>query len=135
MKLQVGAKALIENEGRYLLLLRSEGLLDGKGILWDIPGGRIVPTEPVLDGLARELQEEAHLQLRPGGRLLIAQDIFVHEKDLHVVRLTFLTKATGTIRVSEQHQEYRWVSREQALEMAIDPCLQELFSKLPEILS
>jgi 8-oxo-dGTP diphosphatase len=135
MKLQVGAKALIEHDGRYLLLLRSEGLLDGKGILWDIPGGRIMPTEPVLDGLAREILEEAHLDLEPGARLLIAQDIFVREKELHVVRLTYLAKATGTVSVSEQHQEYRWVSREEALKLPIDPCLQELFGKLPELLT
>lgn len=44
MELQVGVKALLRNpEDKYLILKRSIEVVPGKGLTWDMPGGRIEP--------------------------------------------------------------------------------------------
>lgn len=54
MKLQVGVKALIANKrGEFLFLKRAGNLPDGSGIRWDVPGGRIDPSETLTEALGR----------------------------------------------------------------------------------
>ncbi len=62
MNLQVGVKVLIEKNGKYLFLRRSQAFKPGPQ-KWDIPGGRIEPDEPLSEALEREVREETHLSL------------------------------------------------------------------------
>ncbi len=115
MNLQVGVKALIEHNGEYLFLRRSKDFKAGAQA-WDIPGGRIEASEPLYDALAREVFEETGLRVDSVHTLLAAQDIFVPEKDLRVVRLTYAVNASGEIRLSSEHDEYRWMSARAVLD-------------------
>ncbi len=54
--IHVVAAALVDPEGRVLLAQRHPD--SHQGGLWEFPGGKLEPGEPVLDGLVRELQEE-----------------------------------------------------------------------------
>jgi 8-oxo-dGTP pyrophosphatase MutT (NUDIX family) len=52
MKLFVGAKGLLVNEGKILLLRESKEYIDGtKEGKRDVPGGKIEPEETVYEGL------------------------------------------------------------------------------------
>jgi len=91
MKLQVGVKILIQNnDGDYLFLKRRKVLEHDGPDTWDIPGGRIDSHESLMGALKREVAEETSLELVGEPRLLAAQDIIVEQKDLHVVRLTYM---------------------------------------------
>ncbi len=114
MILQVGVKALIERDGTYLFLRRSESVENGGDELWDIPGGRIHDDEGLSDALSREVSEETGLKLAQTPELLGAQDIFVVAKDLHVVRLTYKAAAQGEVRLSSEHDEYAWLTLQEA---------------------
>lgn len=109
MKLQVGVKALIEQDGKYLFLRRSADFKAGPQ-KWDIPGGRIDSDEALHDALERELREETALRLGRIERLITAQDIFVPPKDIHVVRLTYHASATGDVVISDEHDQYTWMT-------------------------
>lgn len=129
MKLQVGVKALINNRhGQYLFIKRTKELPTGEGIVWDIPGGRLSPDEDksLGDALRREVAEEVGMSISGTPKLLEAQDILSLEADLHVIRLTFEVTATGTVRLSDEHQEFAWLSLEAARKLATDPYLKEL---------
>ena len=129
MKLQVGVKALIENsEGKYLFMRRSQTFERETEAHWDIPGGRIEPEEALTEGLAREILEETGLELQGAPTLLAAQDIFVPSADLHVVRLTYVAQANGELNLSDEHEEYTWMSVEQAVASNLDPYLAEALS-------
>jgi len=129
MKLQVGVKALIENdEGKYLFMRRSRSFEHETEAHWDIPGGRIEPEEALIEGLAREISEETGLKLQGAPTLLAAQDIFVSSADLHVVRLTYVAQANGTLSLSEEHEEHTWMSIEQATASNLDPYLAKVLS-------
>ena len=126
MELQVGVKALIVQDGKYLFLRRDKAFQSGPQ-KWDIPGGRIKPEEALSDALIREVHEETGLELEQASVLLAAQDIFVPEKSLHVVRLTYSTVAVGSVVLSEEHDDYKWMTRDEALaEPYIDSYLKEV---------
>lgn len=120
MILQVGVKVIIRNnDGKYLFLRRAASFKPGVQ-KWDIPGGRIEPNEALVDGLKRELREETGLELTKVDSLIAAQDIFVEGKDFHVVRLTYLGTAEGTVTLSDEHDEYRWMTKDELLLEPVD---------------
>ncbi|MBC7512582.1 NUDIX domain-containing protein [Candidatus Saccharibacteria bacterium] len=126
MKLQVGVKSLIKKDDAYLFLRRSRSFGEGQQD-WDIPGGRIEPEESLDAALTREVYEETGLQLNTIGTLIAAQDIFVTTKDLHVVRLTYASSATGTVTISDEHSEYVWMTKKQVLsEQHVDKYLRHV---------
>jgi 8-oxo-dGTP diphosphatase len=130
MNLQVGVKVLIKNsDQKYLLLQRAAAMEHEAEAHWDIPGGRIEPNEPLLNALAREISEETGLTLSDTPRLLGAQDIFVAAKDLHVVRLTYIANGGGEPVVSHEHQNVKWASLDEALNINLDPYLREILSQ------
>jgi len=131
MKLQVGVKALVQNENnQFLFMRRSVTFGDEKEPHWDIPGGRIDADEPLMDALRREIMEETGLQFSDTPVLLTAQDIFAAHADLHVVRLTYLIKGTGEPKLSDEHQEVRWMTAEEALADTPDPYTREALGRI-----
>ena len=129
MNLQVGVKVIIQNDSGDVLLLKRTSqflLLADSKESWDIPGGRIEPNESLQDALVREVKEETGVALTGDPKLLIAQDIFVHSRDLHVVRLTYIHRQSlGSINLSDEHSDYKWFSKDQRERIAVEPFLQE----------
>lgn len=110
--LQVGVKALIEDDdGRILLLQRSQPFRGEDFLKWDIPGGRINVGEELEPALRRELKEETSLALESIVGIFHAQDILWDPK-LHVVRITYRVKAQGDIVLSDEHNEFRWFTKD-----------------------
>ncbi len=125
--LQVGVKALIKNErDEYLFIRRDPVKYPETDAHWDIPGGRIDPSEKLTEALAREILEETGLILTGTPKLLVAQDIMVLSKDLHVVRLTYAAMASGQINLSDEHLESMWMTREAALKDNLDRYVREV---------
>jgi len=114
IKLQVGVKVLIKNkEGKYLLLKRSDKKYPNMEGKWDIVGGRIDPGKTLIENLKREIEEETSLSLKEDPKLICAQDI-IRGEDVHVVRLTYIGKADGDVKLdSEEHVSCKWVSEEE----------------------
>lgn len=129
--LQVGVKALImDREGKILLLQRNPVKYAKTAGLWDIPGGRIDPGSPLLDNLKREVNEETALKLDINSlNILSAQDILL--EDRHIVRITYLGKANGAIKLDkEENVAFKWVSPETALKMKdLDAYLRSAIEK------
>jgi ADP-ribose pyrophosphatase YjhB (NUDIX family) len=110
MELQVGVKVFLQNsEGKYLILERNLDKYTDiqKRSAWDIPGGRIEISLPLLDNLKREVLEETKLGISEPIRLISAQDIL--RSDKHVVRLTYMAHADGQPELSEEHLAYKWL--------------------------
>lgn len=131
MELQIGVKVIIRAEDdTYLFLKRVKQLQDGS-ISWDIPGGRIDPTEPVLTALGRELQEETGLVIDlSGARVINVQDIFV-KPSKHIVRITYLVNSPkATITLSGEHSDYRYMPLTEALRCVKEPELVQTLAGL-----
>lgn len=128
MILQIGVKVIIKNSGGQLLFLkRKEQFLLPADTeeAWDIPGGRIDPEENLHDALLREVKEEINSELTGTPTLINAQDIFVPQKDLHVVRLTYTLDADiSEITLSDEHTDFKWVSLNEAKMLSVEPFLK-----------
>ena len=116
MKLQVGVKVLVQNEsGEFLFLRRDASFKPGMPQKWDIPGGRINSEESLMAALGREVKEETSMSLESADELLAAQDIFVDKAEVHVVRLTYRGKATGDVKLSDEHDAFKWMRLDEIL--------------------
>jgi mutator protein MutT len=62
--------AVIEREGRLLLCQRPPGKRHAG--LWELPGGKLLPGEPMLEAARRELAEELGVEVTAVGELLLA---------------------------------------------------------------
>ncbi len=116
--LQVGVKViLLDKNGKILLLKRNADVYKKTAGSWDIPGGRINPSSPLEANLEREVREETTLKLdKDDLRLLAAQDIILEDK--HVVRLTYIGRATGEIELRDgENTEFQWVGPSEALDI------------------
>ena len=129
MELQVGVKIILQNkEGKYLVILRSAIKYPEAGAKWEIGGGRINPGTPLLENIKREIQEETGLEIRDEVKLLDAQDILRPHK--HIVRLTYSGFADGEVVLSDEHTDYKWVSKEELMSLdPIDPIFKEVLNK------
>lgn len=127
MILQVGVKAFIQNDAGEYLFIRRVKVMDGEAEShWDIPGGRIEPSEDLVSALAREIMEETGMKLVGTPEIVSAQDIMPAGRDMHVVRLTYRAQAEGGLRLSDEHEESRWMTRDEALASNLDKYIREV---------
>ncbi|HEY9584638.1 MAG TPA: NUDIX hydrolase [Candidatus Paceibacterota bacterium] len=126
--LQVGVKVVLKDEqGRILLLKRSQDKYKNVKDTWDIPGGRINAETGLIENLKREVSEETGMALDPESlKLLGAQDIF-HGENSHVVRITYEGKVSGETILSDEHSEFKWLSKNDTLKIdGLDKYLKEI---------
>ncbi|MBI5073019.1 NUDIX hydrolase [Candidatus Woesearchaeota archaeon] len=128
---QIGVKAIIEKNGKVLLIRRSskyEHLTDA----WDIPGGRLEFGEEPEAGLQREIQEETGLELDEIKQILDATTVFKNEEK-QIVRITYLctvkeTNQTG--KISDEHTSLEWIPKEKLKTLELkDKILKKVIDK------
>ncbi len=129
MELQVGVKIILQNkEGKFLLLQRNPAKYPEVGAKWDIVGGRITVGVPLIENLKREVLEESGLELAGEPKLILAQDIL--KPDKHVVRLTYIGEGKGEVKLSDEHSEYKWVTRDELAKLEpMDKYIKEVLDK------
>jgi 8-oxo-dGTP diphosphatase len=115
----VGAMIEHDSSGKILLVKRSETADYLPGI-WEDMGGRIKQFEDPEDALRREVREETGLEIEILKPLAVFHDYYgerTAENELLII--TYWCKATSDqVVLSEEHSAYRWVSPEEALELA-----------------
>ena len=111
----VGQKAFVEKNGEVLILNDPiEGL--------DFPGGKIQEGETdFLESLKREVREETGLAIEVGDPFITWDNISPpHHRNAgkHVFLVGFRCKyLSGEVRLSEEHDRYRWVNIKNYLEI------------------
>lgn len=112
---RLACKAVIIANSKKILVLREaaydEGTNAGRYIL---PGGRIEPGEPFLDGLKREVAEETGLRLRGAVPLYVGEWFpAISGQQNHIVAVFFACRATSShVRLSDEHNGYEWIRPE-----------------------
>lgn len=120
-QLQVGVKAiLLKPDNTFLVVKRSAEKYPEVGATWDIPGGRIEISDPLVENLKREVFEETKITFDSKPELIHAQDIFVPAKNRRVVRLTYLVSLDANdvnVQIDEENTESQWVSLSHAFDL------------------
>jgi A/G-specific adenine glycosylase len=97
--------AVLRRSGRVFLARRPEGKLLGG--LWEFPGGKCKPGEPLGTCLRRELQEELGIRVTVGREVGAFRHAYTHFRvEVHA----FECRLTGAGPRPLEHSQIRWVS-------------------------
>jgi 8-oxo-dGTP diphosphatase len=116
LKLFVAVKALIERDGKVLVLRESaEHPTNTHAGEYDLPGGRIEPGEHLEDALLREVKEETGLDIEIGAPFFADESLprpVVHGKELQVIKIFFFCKLSADayeVTLSDENDEFAWI--------------------------
>ena len=102
--------ALIEKDGKYLILKRSENNLTNKH-MWQLPEGKVRPGEDMISALKRELLEETSMILTSAKLFGIHSNVSNESRGMvRVRRIVFKCRTMGKIKLSKDHEDFKWVS-------------------------
>lgn len=111
------AAAIIENDqGEILIARRKKGKSQEE--MWEFPGGKIEEGESVQACLQRELLEEMQIDILPHTFFGVNDH---HYGSNHIRLIAYkATYISGEITLVD-HDEYRWICREELKEYAFAP--------------
>ena len=125
--IEVVAALICDEEGRYLVGQRPAH--KAQGGLWEFMGGKIEPGETPEAALARECREELALEIE-NERIV---DAVVHDYPEKTIRLTLIscTPRPGSTPTALEHQQIRWVTRDEMDILDFSPADRELIARFP----
>jgi len=104
----IGVGVVQDEGGRVLIDQRlEEGLLGG---LWEFPGGKQEPDEPIAETIRRELREELAIEAEVGEELITVEHAYSHKRLRFVVHLCRWCSGEPQPLASQQ---VRWVEPEE----------------------
>jgi 8-oxo-dGTP diphosphatase len=119
------AVAVVENEGQFLIGLRTEGVpLAG---LWEFPGGKVEPGEAAENAAIRECLEETGLAVRIIGEYPPTSHSYPHG----AVELRFFACAPIASRPTLPAR-FRWVKPAELQGYSFPPANANLLKRLAE---
>lgn len=125
-------KAIIQKDDKYLILLRSP---DAKAFPehWDFPGGKLEPNEEPFSGIEREVVEETNLKIKAIDIIGVYEMELNKQEEKIPLRFTiYSTKIlSGEIKLSQEHLEFKWATKEEILQMRIEPYMKLYFTEHP----
>ena len=98
---------LFDQQGHILVLKRSGHSKTNPG-KWELPGGKIDPSEPFDDALRREVLEETGFQVVIHTAAGTAMQETEEWRIVHLVMIGSIV--SGGLAISSEHEEYRWAS-------------------------
>jgi 8-oxo-dGTP diphosphatase len=133
-KLNFHQKAIVVNsEGKFLTLKKSYAKKT-----WDLPGGAVEIPEEHEVGLRREIREETGLEVGTGIKPLSVSSGYNHEEGEYFLFIGYVVVALSSeVKISSEHTEFRWVTKEEFLQLDATPYLKDFVAalSLPEAIS
>ena len=126
----VAQKSLILFNKKILLLQRASEDARGNSGNWELVGGCLEFGENLLEGLVREIKEETELTARIDRLLCASTHVPTSaEQAKQFVFLYYLSYAdTDRVKLSEEHTDYLWATRNQMIEIIDKSILNDLIS-------
>lgn len=128
---QLGVGAVVEHEGRVLLVQR--GCEPGKG-LWSIPGGKVKAGEPLRAAAEREILEETGVVIEAGE---LAWHFEYLDRDdngevrYHYVVLDYYGRyCSGEPRAGDDADDARWVGLDELDSVVLNRSSREALAAL-----
>lgn len=108
---------VINKKGQLLLIRRAQNDRWASG-MWEFPGGKLDEGQDVSHALEREVLEETGLFVIPTTRLAFVDSMIIADgpyRGLPYIVIVGISKlAGGKIKLSEEHDAYKWVSLKEA---------------------
>jgi len=122
-------KALIQKDNKILVMLRSA---EAKFFPehWDLPGGKLEANEDRSAGLEREVFEETQLKVKT-QEILKVLDIDLEyngQRIPHQFTVYSVEILSGEVKLSHEHTDYKWYTKEEILKLKLEPYLRLLLN-------
>lgn len=123
-------KAVVFHSDKHKLFLALKRSPDSRSRPndWDLAGGNVLFGELNEDSLRREIGEEANLEI---DKFVSVQVITTYDKEeeIYYLFIGFYCRATNKkVRISDEHSEYRWVTKEEFVKLKPAQYLIDLVS-------
>ncbi|QGA80293.1 NUDIX hydrolase [Candidatus Nanohalobium constans] len=112
-KINVSKTLIRNNDGEFLIVKKSSDY-GWKADKWELPGGKMEEAEDRFEAAKREIRSEANMEiddLENVVRMEIEADETVN------CFVLYTDSFSGEVELSEEHQDYRWISRDEAREV------------------
>lgn len=126
---RIAVRGIVEVEGKFLILKRTKPAR-GERDFWELPGGGQDFGESPQEALIRELDEETGLSVIVGQPVCVWHHL--RPDNVQIIGMTFKCKAMSTeIRLSEEHSEYAWVTKDELASYKVFP---ELITEMEPVI-
>ena len=124
----LAVRAMIgDGRGRYLMLRRHH-LSRFFAECWEFPGGKVDSGESLAEALVREVQEEIGITIR------VDHLLWASEFEFPMVRAVMLImqakRLRGKPKLSDEHEEFRWVTVREMERLPISPQIESFVKSL-----
>ena len=124
------ASALITDENGEILLLKRSMNNKSRVGMWQFPEGKVHPGETPLSAIKRELKEEIGIE-KMGRKIgVFPFKISVLGVNIHSKRHLYKVPVPKEIILSQEHSEYKWFSKKEALGLRLNAGIREIISAL-----
>jgi 8-oxo-dGTP pyrophosphatase MutT (NUDIX family) len=113
---QVAKLVIIDNDNKYLLMYRNGHPTFGDDA--DLPGGTLEDDEKPLEGMVREVYEEAGITIAQSGLEEIYEGTEYSTHDTHYSLFRTKLDSRPTITMSWEHSAYEWIEFDDFMEKA-----------------
>ncbi|TFF85273.1 NUDIX domain-containing protein [Candidatus Heimdallarchaeota archaeon] len=121
-RFMVAVAAIIENRNGDILLIKRKAAIEPYIECWEDVGGRLKQSESPHSGLKREIEEETGLKDIEIVKTLGANFHYRNNErkpENEIIIISYWCKTTSsTVKLSNEHSSYRWLSYQNALELA-----------------
>ncbi len=126
MDVHIHVKIILTNpEQKILLIKRSYG-----NKTRDIPWGALEYPETIEEGLMRELREEVWITHVHSLQIKECISSYNKDEDKYVVFMWYIwTTPESAIHLSKEHEDYKWATKEESLEVGMTPYLVDFIHK------
>jgi len=123
---RIAQKAEIKDGEKFLIFKRSPDAYTYQNC-WEFTGGRLEQGESPKEGLKREVKEETNLDIEVlNPKFLFAEKL----KDHYVVFVVYQCNLIkGELKLSEEHVDSKWATREEILKLQTERFLTEYLTK------
>ncbi|WP_405305276.1 NUDIX domain-containing protein [Methanobrevibacter sp.] len=116
----LAVRGICEVEGKVLLLkVRSKSSHDASK--WEIPGGKVKKGEFFDDALRREFIEETGIEITIESLFNAIQNNYTacktNEQVKSIQLIMKVTADVSEVQISEEHDEYKWFTKEEVREL------------------
>ncbi len=119
------AVGIIYKDGKFLIAKRkATGLLAG---LWELPGGKQKPGEPLKKTLVREVREETGIEIAVGEKLVPVDHAYSH---FSITLHPFVCEYRSGTAKPLASQAVRWITRGQVKRYTFPAANHRIFSQL-----
>jgi nucleoside triphosphatase len=100
-----------------------------KRLRLDLFGGAVEIPGGYEDAIIREIKEESGIEMRDLISLSVEMG-YNKDEDLYVLFIGYRCEAvTQSVKLSPEHTKYRWVAKEEFMELDATPYLKDFVSK------